>query len=72
MDSSDPDDGGPGDTLLPSEATDSDEIGNDDGDQVVDPPEHRQGADKYRAASEGEPLDDKLAAEEPDTPAETP
>ncbi len=65
-----PEEGGPGDTLDPSESTDSDEIHNDDGDIVVDPPEHWSEADKFgmtaREEREGEPLDQRLAAEEPD------
>jgi hypothetical protein len=62
--------GGPSDTLRPSEALDSDEVRNRDGDEVVDPPEDWTAADKHgtsaRVAPEGESLDDKLAAEEPD------
>lgn len=58
------------DVLTASEATDPDELGTDEGDQVVDPPEDRQGVDKFgmteSEAAEGESLDDKLAAEEPD------
>ena len=46
--------------LPPSEATDSDEVRNADGDEVVGPPDRWQGASS-------ESLDDKLAAEEPDT-----
>jgi hypothetical protein len=65
-----PEEGGPGDTLNPSESMDSDEIHNDDGDVVVDPPEGWSGVDKFgitaREEREGEPLDDRLAAEEPD------
>jgi hypothetical protein len=65
-----PEEGGPGDTLNPSESTDSDEVRNDDGDVVVDPPDHWSEADKFgmtaREAEEGESLDDKIAAEEPD------
>jgi hypothetical protein len=65
-----PEEGGPGDTLNQSESTDSDEIHNDDGDVVVDPPEGWSGVDKFgitaREEREGEPLDDRLAAEEPD------
>lgn len=61
---------GPDDTLRPSEATDSDELRNDDGDIVVDPPESWSEADKFgmtaREAREGESLDDRIAAEEPD------
>lgn len=60
-------------TLRPSEATDSDEVRNDDGDTVVDPPESWSAADKFgttaREAQEGESLDDKVAAEEPDVTA---
>jgi hypothetical protein len=65
-----PEEGGPGDTLNPSEATDSDEVRNDDGDVVVEPPDGWSGADKFgmtaREEQEGESLDDRLAAEEPD------
>lgn len=69
-----PEEGGPGDTLNPSESTDSDEVRNDDGDIVVDPPERWSEADKFgmteREEEEGESLDAKLAAEEPDVPAD--
>lgn len=65
-----PEEGGPGDTLNPSESSDSDEVRNDDGDIVVDPPEGWSEADKFgitgREAREGEPLDRRLAAEEPE------
>jgi hypothetical protein len=65
-----PEEGGPGDTLNPSESTDSDEVRNDDGDVVVDPPDDWSEADKFgmtaREAQQGESLDDRLAAEEPD------
>jgi hypothetical protein len=65
-----PEEGGPGDTLNQSESLDSDEVHNDDGDIVVDPPEGWSGVDKFgitpREEREGEPLDDRLAAEEPD------
>jgi hypothetical protein len=58
------------DTLSPSESTDSDEVRNDDGDVVVDPPDHWSEADKFgmtaREEREGESLDNRLAAEEPD------
>lgn len=61
---------GPGDTLNPSESTDSDELRNNDGDTVVDPPEGWSAADKFgltpREAKEGESLDDRIAAEEAD------
>jgi hypothetical protein len=58
------------DTLNPSEGTDSDEVRNDDGDTVVNAPDDWSEADKFgmtpREEREGEPLDDRLAAEEPD------
>ncbi|MBN3511823.1 hypothetical protein [Mycolicibacterium nivoides] len=54
---------GPDDTLSPSESTDSDEIKNADGDDVVDAPDRWQGADR---ADTEETLDRKLAAEEPE------
>jgi hypothetical protein len=58
------------DTLSPSESTDSDEVRNDDGDIVVDPPDGWSEADKFgmtaREEREGESLDDRLAEEEPD------
>lgn len=57
---------GPGDTLSPSESTDSDEVANADGDDVVDPPEQWHGADR---AGEPESLESKLDAERPDRPA---
>jgi hypothetical protein len=70
-----PEEGGPGDTLSASEGTDSDEVRNDDGDIVVDPPERWSEADKFgmtaREEREGEPLDARLAAEEPDVYDET-
>lgn len=50
------------DTLPVSEATDSDELRNDDGDATVTPP------DSWQPSGEAitESLDDKLAAEQPD------
>lgn len=65
------DEGGTGDTLRPSEALDSDEIRNDDGDNVVDPPDHWSEASRSDQLPRGEvgggeSLDDKLAAEVPD------
>lgn len=54
------DDAGPDNTLGPSESLDSDEVRNDDGDSVVDPP------DEWIEAEEDETLDEKLAAEVPD------
>lgn len=68
--SDNPEEAGPGDTLNASEGTDSDELRNDDGDTVVDPPEDWSEADRFgmtaREEREGESLDDRLAAEEPD------
>jgi hypothetical protein len=65
-----PEEGGPGDTLNPSESTDSDEVRNDDGDTVVDPPDDWSAADKpgmtAREEREGRSLDERLAAEVPD------
>jgi hypothetical protein len=55
-----PEEGGPGDTLNPAESLDSDEVRNDDGDTVVDPPEG------WSQANEGESLDERLSEEEPD------
>lgn len=46
--------------LTPQEALDSDEVRNDDGDEVVDPPE------RWIEADEDETLDERLAEEEPD------
>jgi hypothetical protein len=61
------DDGGPDDTLGPSESLDSDEVRNDDGDIVVDPP------DEWIEAKENETLDERLAEEVPDeSPDEEP
>jgi hypothetical protein len=61
------DDPGPDDTLSPSESLDSDEVRNDDGDIVVDPPE------QWIDAEVDETLDEKLAAEVPDvTPTGSP
>lgn len=63
---------GPDDTLDVSESLDSDEVRNEDGDDVVDPPDHWSEADRFgttlREAEEGESLDQRLAEEEPDTP----
>lgn len=44
-----------------SESLDSDEVRNDDGDEVVDPP------DEWIEAEDHESLDEKLAAETPDS-----
>ena len=46
--------------LTPEEALDSDEVRNDDGDEVVDPPE------RWIDAEDNETLDERLAEEEPD------
>lgn len=62
--------GGADDMLSPMEATDSDEVHNADGDEVVDPPDDWSGADKFGMSAEeerqGETLDQRLAEEEPD------
>jgi hypothetical protein len=63
------DTGGSDDTLRPMEALDSDEVRNDDGDEVVDPPDDWVAADHIAEEPDGETLDEKLAAEEPDQPA---
>lgn len=63
------------DTLPPSEATDSDELRNADGDATVTAPEQWQAADESvvpDAATGAESLEDKLAAEEPDLAADQP
>jgi hypothetical protein len=60
------DTGGVDDTLRPMEALDPDDVRNDDGDEVVDPPEHWTAADHIAEEPEGESLDEKLAAEEPE------
>jgi hypothetical protein len=63
------DTGGVDDTLRPAEALDPDDVRNEDGDEVVDPPEHWAAADHIAEEPEGESLDEKLAAEEPDQTA---
>jgi hypothetical protein len=55
--------------LRPTEALDPDEVRNDDGDEAVDPPEHWAAADHIAEEPDGETLDEKIAAEEPDTTA---
>jgi hypothetical protein len=69
-----PEEGGPGDTLNPSESADSDQVRNDDGD-VVAPPDEWSEADKHgmtgREEEEGASLDDRLDAEEPDVLTDT-
>lgn len=64
--------GGVGDTLRPMEALDPDDVRNDDGDEVVDPPDQWAEADRVVDPEEGETLDEKLAAEVPDTAAVPP
>ncbi|KUI32096.1 hypothetical protein AU195_23945 [Mycobacterium sp. IS-1496] len=66
--------GGTGDTLRPMEGLDADDVRNDDGDIVVDPPEHWSEADRSDQLPRGEvgggeSLDEKLAAEVPDSAA---
>jgi hypothetical protein len=56
----------PDEMLTPEEQLDSDEIRNDDGDEVVDAP------DQWLDPRESESLDDRLADEEPDTSVDTP
>jgi hypothetical protein len=63
--------GGAGDTLRPSEALDSDEVRNDDGDEVVDPPDHWSAADRPEVDDRGQTLDEKLAAEVPEPSPDT-
>lgn len=62
--------GGSDDLLSPMEGTDSDDVHNDDGDEVVDPPEGWSGVDKFGMSAEeqrqGESLDDRLGEEVPD------
>jgi hypothetical protein len=53
---------GDDDMLDQAESLDSDQVRNDDGDEVADPPE------EWMKASENESIDDKLAAEVPDDP----
>jgi hypothetical protein len=66
--------GGADDMLSPMEATDSDDVLNDDGDEVVDPPDDWSGVTKFGMSAEdereGESLDQRLAEEEPDVTAE--
>lgn len=66
--------GGTDDMLSPMESTDSDEVRNDDGDEVVDPPEHWSGVTKFGISADeeraGETLDQRLAEEVPDVTAD--
>ncbi len=50
--------------LSPEESLDSDEVRNDDGDDVADPPDH------WIEANDAETLDERLAEELPDVTAE--
>jgi hypothetical protein len=52
--------------LSPEEQLDSDEVRNDDGDEVVEAP------DTWLDPREDESLDERLAEEEPDTSVDTP
>ena len=52
------------------EALDADDVRNDDGDEVVDPPDGWTAADRVAEEPDGESLDEKLAAEEPERPDE--
>jgi len=60
------DTGGMDDTLRPMEALDSDDVRNDDGDEVVEPQDGWAAAHHVAEAPDGEMLDEKLAAEEPE------
>jgi hypothetical protein len=66
--------GGAGDLLSPMEGTDSDDLQNADGDDVVDPPDGWSGVDKFgmsaQEQAEGQTLDQRLAEEVPDVTAE--
>jgi hypothetical protein len=70
LDVSPNDAGGVDDTLRPTEALDSDDVRNDDGDEVVDPPDQWAAADHIAEEPDGESLDEKLAAEEPEPSVE--
>ena len=52
--------------MSPAEALDSDQVRNDDGDEVVDPPE------SWLDPRDDESLDERLAAEEPDVSPDGP
>jgi len=58
------------DLLTSTEGLDSDDVGNDDGDEIVEPPDDWSGVDSYGMTA-GEqrterPLSQRLAEEEPD------
>jgi hypothetical protein len=61
-----PDVGGPDNTLSPEESLDSDEVRNDDGDEVVEPP------DSWLEPRDHESLDERVASEVPDISVDTP
>lgn len=58
--------GGDDQTLRPMESLDSDEVHNNDGDDVVDPPDHWSEADRPEVDDRGQTLDERLAAEVPE------
>jgi hypothetical protein len=66
--------GGADDMLSPMEATDSDDVLNDDGDEVVDPPDDWSRVTKFGMSAEdereGESLDQRLSEEVPDVTAD--
>jgi hypothetical protein len=70
FDDSPNDTGGVDDSLRPMEALDADDVRNDDGDEAVDPPERWVAADHIAEEPDRESLDEKLAAEEPESSAE--
>ncbi|WIY02572.1 hypothetical protein QRX60_01475 [Amycolatopsis mongoliensis] len=61
-------------SLDPSEALDEDELRVDPLEEGIDPPEHWSAADRFgttpREVREGEPMDQRLAEEVPDTEPE--
>ncbi|MFJ9785221.1 hypothetical protein ACIRSS_37010 [Amycolatopsis sp. NPDC101161] len=61
-------------SLAPSEALDEDELRVDPLEEGVEPPEHWSAANRFgttpREAREGEPMDQRLAEEVPDTEPE--
>jgi hypothetical protein len=61
-------------SLSPSEALDEDELRVDPLEKGVEPPEHWSAADRFgttpREIREGEPMDQRLAEEEPDAEPE--
>ncbi|PPJ33530.1 hypothetical protein C5E45_03915 [Nocardia nova] len=58
------------DLLTSIEGLDSDDVGNDDGDEIVEPPDDWSGVDSYgmtaREQRTERPLSQRLAEEEPD------